>query len=338
MSACAEDLMSRAFAALTEDMTVKAAAKVLLERNQRSALVLNADGTPVGVVRDQDLLGRPDDGEPKFWWIELLASEDTTTDRLKAAKERTVGGVMASPPVIVESFATLGEVAKLMREPWAEPLAVVKDGKMIGVLHHVDVIGVIASAADARPDQPQTNTGVQGFFDSLFAGKTRASPARTLEAAEDVKAAKDPGAAEPEASAEAFRALVSKSKQEQASETHAAAQASHEANLRRADSLLNEHVSEERWQALLEEARTAAASGQSGVVMLTFPAALCSDGGRALNIVEEGWDKTLRGEAAEVFARWAEELEPKGFALRPRVAGFEGDRVSEFSLVLTWAR
>jgi len=52
--------------------------------------------------------------------------------------------------------------------------------------------------------------------------------------------------------------------------------------------------------------------------------------------VEEGWDKTLRGEAAEIYTRWDHDLKPKGFGLAVPVLSFANGMVGDFGLVLTW--
>jgi hypothetical protein len=64
---------------------------------------------------------------------------------------------------------------------------------------------------------------------------------------------------------------------------------------------------------------------------------VCSDGGRAIANGEEGWEKTLRGEAAELYNRWDRDLKPKGFSLNVPTLSFDSDRIGDFGLVLTWA-
>ena len=44
-----------------------------------------------------------------------------------------------------------------------------------------------------------------------------------------------------------------------------------------------------------------------------------SDGGRKIDVAEEGWEGTLRGEAAELYGRWRTELKPRGFGLSARL-------------------
>jgi hypothetical protein len=66
-------------------------------------------------------------------------------------------------------------------------------------------------------------------------------------------------------------------------------------------------------------AALAARSGEQELMMLRFPSDLCSDRGRKIDIAEKGWEETLRGEVAEIFSRWREELKPRGLGLSARV-------------------
>ena len=71
-------------------------------------------------------------------------------------------------------------------------------------------------------------------------------------------------------------------------------------------------------------------------MLLRFPSALCSDGGRAINVFEPGWPATLSGEPAEIYLRWEHELKPRGFHLTARVLDFPGGLLGDIGLFLVW--
>src|ERR1700677_392062 len=50
-----------------------------------------------------------------------------------------------------------------------------------------------------------------------------------------------------------------------------------------------------------------------------IPCDLCSDGGRKIDVAEIDWSSTLRGEAAEVYARWERELRPGVLGFVPKL-------------------
>ena len=70
--------------------------------------------------------------------------------------------------------------------------------------------------------------------------------------------------------------------------------------------------------------------------MLRFPAKLCSDNGRAINVPEPDWPATLRGEAAETYLRFERELKPLGFHLIARVLDFPAGFIGDIGLFLHW--
>ena len=73
---------------------------------------------------------------------------------------------------------------------------------------------------------------------------------------------------------------------------------------RQIEAMLLEHLDKQLWVKLLDRAQAAAAQGESSFELIRFPCDLCSDGGREIDVAELDWPSTLRGEAAEVYARW----------------------------------
>lgn len=102
--------------------------------------------------------------------------------------------------------------------------------------------------------------------------------------------------------------------------------------------LLAAHYTDAEFAHLVAQAREAAHLGESSVPALTFPAALCSDNGRAINLPDPDWPATLRGKAAEFYQRWDKELRPLGFALSARIVSFPDGFPGDAELSLVWGR
>ena len=62
----------------------------------------------------------------------------------------------------------------------------------------------------------------------------------------------------------------------------------------------------------------------------------CTDGGRMIDVAEEGWETTLRGRPAEFVARWRAELRPKGFGLAARIVSYVDSVPGDVGLFLKW--
>ncbi len=80
----------------------------------------------------------------------------------------------------------------------------------------------------------------------------------------------------------------------------------------------------------------AAARGESQLELIRFPSDLCSDGGRKIRVREQGWEDTLRGEAAELRARYRRDLLPKGFGLAASTLEYRQGLPGDIGLFLTW--
>jgi hypothetical protein len=96
--------------------------------------------------------------------------------------------------------------------------------------------------------------------------------------------------------------------------------------------LIEHHLGDEGWRAMLHKARQAAERGQTERMLLWFRSPLCSDRGRAINAMEPIWPATLRGEAAELYLRWEHEPKLNDFHLAARILDYPGGMPGEVGL------
>ena len=136
--------------------------------------------------------------------------------------------------------------------------------------------------------------------------------------------------------AEDFKHLTEKFEETQEQEREKQREASAERCKERVDELMDNHIDDSRWKDLMGRARDAAKSGQKEFELLRFPSQLCTDGGRAINVSEEGWQETLRGEAEEIYRRWEAELKPQHFRLNARILDFPEGFPGDAGLYLSW--
>ena len=77
-------------------------------------------------------------------------------------------------------------------------------------------------------------------------------------------------------------------------------------------------------------------NGLSSVQVYRFPNSLCTDGGRAINQQEAGWDKTLTGIPKEIYDFWTRQLKPRGYKLRVEIIDFPGGIPGDVGMTLVW--
>ena len=140
------------------------------------------------------------------------------------------------------------------------------------------------------------------------------------------------------ASAAEFRALVAAYERLEQEARHNSVAEKRRRREEEVKALLRASLSDEEWLSMLDKARLSAARGATRCVIFSFPALLCSDSGRAVNLPDPEWPKTLRGKAASVFLLWEAELKPHGFVLAAQVANFPDGVPGDVELSLVWGR
>ena len=96
-------------------------------------------------------------------------------------------------------------------------------------------------------------------------------------------------------------------------------------------------ISEDETKDLFHKFRSAAEKGETEYVILTFPAKLLEDGGRAINNFEPEWPDTLAGAARGYYEAWDGFLRKKGYKISARVSDFDDDGlIKDISLVISW--
>ena len=82
--------------------------------------------------------------------------------------------------------------------------------------------------------------------------------------------------------------------------------------------------------------RNAANSGKTQVLAYRFPSDLCTDGGRAINNSERGWEKTLTGQPRQAYDFWNNKLKPLGFKLGAEILDYPGGMPGDVGFMLNW--
>ena len=325
--ATAGEIMTTPVFQLAPDTTVREAARLLLSHRIGAAPVVDAGGAVVGMVSEGDLLGRTDADRLSGheWWLALLSRPGHSEAAITEAQQaRPMRDVMHTPVTTIDEHASVQEAAALLRTQGFKRLPVMREGRMVGIVARGDLLRIvegISPRGHAASPFGGLSEILAGFFSSAKASKHEAAP---------------PAHAGAPATAEAFRQLVEGSTQDKIDEKNAARHNAEIARLDQVKSMLHEHVGEEMWAALMTHARVAAAHGVKEIQMLRFPAALCSDSGRKINNADPAWTETLRGEAAELYARYERELKPAGFGMSARVADYPNGMPGDIALFLVW--
>jgi CBS domain-containing protein len=330
----ASDVMNAPVLTVAPQTSVHDAARLLLAHGISAAPVVD-DGELLGMVSEGDLIGRnaQDRLAGHDWWLTLLAQADPARVQIdEALRARPVRDVMHSPVITAEPDTPLHEIAEMMQVHRIKRLPVMRQGRIVGIVSRADLLRVVANLPTDTA-KPAPSTGMLGALMSLFAADRPVPEHAPPPATPDTVGADAPPAA---ASAGSFVSLAAAARASRRSEREAAAQATHVEEQRRVCAALQQHLDAAIWQSLLAAARAAAERGETEFEMLRFPSAVCSDRGRKIDVGEDGWPETLRGEPAELYDRWERELRPGGFGLAARIMDYPEGRLGDVGLFLTW--
>jgi len=233
---------------------------------------------------------------------------------------------MSAPVVTVTEHTDVAEIGKLLTAHSIKRVPVIRDGHLVGIVSRADLIRALTVQFPAPHPH---HTGLFDWASRHTSHDAHAEP--QARPAEPTRADREKAA-----TASDFRDLVEAALSKKAAEAEAARRTSEGSPNHMIQEAIEHHVSDEHWRNLLSSARQAAAHGETELLVLRFPAKLCSDGGRAINVPEPNWPSTLRGEAAETYLRFERELRPLGFHLIARVLNFPGGFMGDVGLFLHW--
>ena len=330
----ARDLMTSPAVVAGSGAAVHEVARLMLQEGVSAVPVINDSGVAIGIASDGDLLGRRPDDIRRAWWLSLLADRVALGDVFGPYGERSVLDVMSAPLISISTGAAVQDIAETLQVHRIKRLPVIEDGKVLGIVSRADLLRVVQMIPRMRVEG-KSAAGLLSFLESMIGGNSlRGVPERSR--AQEKRPDEEKRAAPSALSAKAFRDAVRAYKAESQDHTQAfkrEAQLKREQEIR---ALLDQRVSGDQWSKILDQAKFAARSGEHEFLMLRFPSDLCSDGGRKIDVAEQGWEGTLRGEAADLYSRWRMELKPQGFGLSAQIVSYEEGIIGDIALYLTW--
>lgn len=88
--------------------------------------------------------------------------------------------------------------------------------------------------------------------------------------------------------------------------------------------------------ALKAKLRAAASRGETQLMVMRFPTALCTDRGRAINNADADWPETLTGRPRQAYELWRDQLKDAGFALSAMIVEWPGGLPGDVGFFLKW--
>ncbi len=337
----AADLMSAPAIVAEDTATIREVAELMLTKGVGAVPIVGASGEAIGIASDGDLLFRVRDDGRRAWWLGMLVEGAGADEAFAAHRDRPVREIMSAPLISIGPRTTAPEIAESLLAHQIKRLPVIEDGRVIGIVSRTDLLAVVESIPKVRLEQ-EPGAGLLSFLESKIGGSSLRGGLdrpQTAHAGPPLQAA-SPQAAAPAPpkplSANDFRARVSSFKAGTVDQKEREQKAAELERRRQVKALVDIHVNEHLWRDMMEHAKLAASSGETEYLLLQFPSDLCTDGGRKIDVAEEGWEETLRGEAADLYDRWRKELKPQGFGLSARIVSYVDGIIGDIGLFMTW--
>ncbi len=155
-----QSIMTRDPAVVPPSMSVEAVAQLLAHRQISAAFVVDASGTPIGVVSESDLVRRlvpVVEQEAELGWLarHLLSADHAAKDYVRTYG-RHARDIMSTDVAVVDEDTSVEDAAKLMHKRNVRRVGVLRDNRITGVVSRADLVKVITMSPDrigtAGPD------------------------------------------------------------------------------------------------------------------------------------------------------------------------------------------
>jgi CBS domain-containing protein len=294
----ARELMKRHFPYVTPDADVDYVASVLSECGFGVVPVVDENLSPIGVVTRSNLERARAPLTTDLGEIPEFLLRNRRPAPLFHRGGPPLREIMTAPAISVPSTAPLTEVATTLERHHLKRAPVVDGQKIVGLILRKELMKAMGGETDSVRTTPERHCGI--------------------------------------ATVDEFRELVAEHERQLEAERAARRRGMKDLRDQRIRELATKRLTEGRWRDMIARARAAAAGGLTEHMLIRFPAQLCTDGGRAINAPDPHWTETLRGEPADVFRRWRNELQPRGFKIAAQIIDFPGGVPGDAALFLIW--
>jgi CBS domain-containing protein len=142
------EIMDSSPATVAPDASVEEVVAALREHQLPGLPVVDADGRCVGIVTEADLILPDDDGDLHIpHYVNLFGGTVflEPLSRFETRLRKAAADMMSGDPDTVAPDTTVRDAARLIHESGHNRLPVVEDGRLVGVVTRVDVLGALAA-------------------------------------------------------------------------------------------------------------------------------------------------------------------------------------------------
>jgi CBS domain-containing protein len=152
MAAVVRDIMDASPATVRPDTPVEEVVATLRQHELPGVPVVDDEGACVGIVTEADLVLPDEEGDLHlphyinlFGGTVFLEPLSRFEERLRKAFASTAADMMSADPTAVHPDTSVSDAARLIHDSGHNRLPVVEDGRLVGVVTRLDVLGALAA-------------------------------------------------------------------------------------------------------------------------------------------------------------------------------------------------
>jgi CBS domain-containing protein len=147
------DVMSRPAVTASPETTVRDIARLMLERNVGSVVIVDADDQLAGIVTEADFeISDEPVPDTTFRWPRFLGkhvwSEESLEEVYAEAAAQRADAVMTTPVETVSADTDLWDAVRALTEKGHRRLPVVDRGQLVGVVSQTDLVKLLLARRD----------------------------------------------------------------------------------------------------------------------------------------------------------------------------------------------
>jgi CBS domain-containing protein len=147
------DVMSRPVVTATPETTVGDIARLMLERNVGSVVIVGEDGQIAGIVTETDFeISDEPVADTAFRWPRFLGkhvwSEASLEEVYAEAAAQPAAAIMTTPVEVIDAGTELWDAVRALMEKGHRRLPVVDRGQLVGVVSQTDLVKLLLASRD----------------------------------------------------------------------------------------------------------------------------------------------------------------------------------------------
>lgn len=149
----ASEIMTIGVYTVTPDVSVRDAARLLIEQGISGLPVVDSTGQVVGIVTEGDFLRRAETGTQRRRprWLEIFVGPGRLASDYVHTHGRKVADIMAPEVVTVSADAPVQDVVDIMEQHRIKRVPVVRDGAVVGIVSRANLVQALARLAEEAP-------------------------------------------------------------------------------------------------------------------------------------------------------------------------------------------